>query len=269
VRSALLRGREHLELGAVELVAEGRAAIALSRGGALKRYAHTDLNEDCAAFARGHHGLLLAVADGHSGFEASELVVEHLLANPAPQWTDDAESPDAQSWARHALATLCDANAEILAERSGASSGSSTTLCLALLLPESGLLLHAAIGDSHIFLVQPTHSVDLAGRSEPVSFLGDDEVSPQQLAARMTVGAESLADARAIVLVTDGLSERGIGVADPAAAVEAAACETAAADPELCPAILARKVCERALGAQRRQRAGDNIGIAVAWLAGA
>jgi len=256
-----------VELGALELVAEGPAAIALSRGGALKRYAHTDPNEDCAAFALGRHGLLLAVADGHTGFEASELVVEHLLANPAPQWTDDPSAPDAKSWPRHALATLCDANEEILAERSGRAAGASTTLCVALVLREQGLLLHAAIGDSHLFLVQRDRALDLAGAVAPPSFLGDSPASPRELAPRMSVGAEALDEARAVVLVTDGLSERGIGVSDPAGTVIAAASQAEATNLELRPASLARQVCERALAAQRRNRAGDNIGVAAAWLA--
>ena len=49
MRSALLRGREHGLLGAVDAIAEGNAAIALSRGGAAKRYAYREPNEDAAA----------------------------------------------------------------------------------------------------------------------------------------------------------------------------------------------------------------------------
>ena len=46
---------------------------------------------------------LVAVADGHRGFEASEVVLEHLLATPGPQWVEPGGvTPD--SWARHALA---------------------------------------------------------------------------------------------------------------------------------------------------------------------
>ena len=83
----------------------------------------------------------------------------------------------------------------------------------------------------------------------------------------MTVGVEPLDAARAVVLATDGLSERGIGVSDPAGAVAAATSQVEAAPRALRPGNLARRVCECALGAQRRQRAGDNIGVAVAWLA--
>ncbi|MDX1648907.1 MAG: hypothetical protein R3263_03550, partial [Myxococcota bacterium] len=69
MRSAILRGRDHHHLGAVDVVSEGPAAAAISMGGAPKSYAHTDPNEDAAAFALGASGRLVAVADGHRGFE--------------------------------------------------------------------------------------------------------------------------------------------------------------------------------------------------------
>ncbi len=79
VKSALLRGRDHTRLGAIEVVAEGVLAIALSVGGFRKSYRHTDPNEDAAAFACGEGGLVVAVADGHGGAVASEAALERLL----------------------------------------------------------------------------------------------------------------------------------------------------------------------------------------------
>jgi serine/threonine protein phosphatase PrpC len=270
VRSALLRGREHLEIGALDLVAEGAAAVAISQGGSPKRYAHTDPNEDCAAFALGSEGLLLAVADGHSGFEAAELLLDHLLQHPAPQWTGPFEVPGPEQWRRHALAALCDANAEILREQVGlAARTSRTTLCLAVALPRRGVLLHASVGDSHLFRVDGRGAVDLSGRTGPTSFLGQREETPDRLATHCRLGMEPLAGTRALVLCSDGLSEKGIGVDDPAAAVAAAVEEAAQAPPPLRPSTLARRVGERALDAQQRHRAGDNVAVAVAWLEGA
>jgi hypothetical protein len=88
VRFALLRGREHVELGAVEAVAEGRLAIALSRGGAAKRYPHSDTNEDAAAFALGHEGSCVAWPTGSTAARTAEIGAAHLLAEPAAQWTE-------------------------------------------------------------------------------------------------------------------------------------------------------------------------------------
>ena len=137
MRSALLRGREHLEIGATDAVSEGPAAISISMGGAKKTYIHTDPNEDSVLFAVGSAGILVALADGHRGFEASEVVLEHLLAHPGPQWVETG-GVTPSSWSRHALAALCDANGEILRERLDTEMGKArTTLALALVLPAS------------------------------------------------------------------------------------------------------------------------------------
>lgn len=268
MRSALLRGREHLEFGALDLVAEGAAAIAISQGGHAKRYAHTDPNEDCAAFALGSEGLLLAVADGHSGFEAAELLLDHLLQHPAPQWTGPFDVPGPEQWRRHALAALCDANAEILREQADLTARTSrTTLCLAVALPRRGLLLHASVGDSHLFRVDASGVVDLSHGGGPGTFLGQGSETPESLSRHCRLGMEPLSGVRALVLASDGLSEKGIGVEDPPRAVVEAVEAAASEPPHLRPSALARRVGERALEAQRRQKAGDNVAVAVAWLA--
>ena len=71
---------------------------------------------------------------------------------------------------------------------------------------------------------------------------------------------------RAIVLATDGLSEQGIGVADPGAAVAEALHQAEATAPELRAACAARRVAERALASHREQRSGDNLACAVVWI---
>ena len=79
-------------------------------------------------------------------------------------------------------------------------------------------------------------------------------------------GVQSLAGTRAVVLVTDGLSEQGIGVAVPEDAVAECAEAAARGKPELQPLAVARGVVERALAEHRRHRSGDNVAAAVAWL---
>jgi len=267
VRTALLRGREHLELGAIDLISEGRVAIALSLGGARKAYAHTDPNEDAVAFAQGRAGTLLAVADGHRGFEASEVTLEYLLETPAPHWAEfGAVSPE--SWARQVLAALCDANAEIRRERSPSDEGRSrTTLALALVLPEHDAVLYASVGDSHVFLVGRDEAVDLASRGEQRPyFLGHGDETPESLGEKCNVGVAPLGDALAVVLASDGLSERNIGVADAPAAAHAATVSEAEAPRELRPARIARALCEIALEAHRANPSGDNIAAAVVTL---
>ncbi len=267
-----MRGREQHVIGMIAAVSEAQTAASLSIGGAPKRYAHADPNEDAAAFAYGAAGTLLAVADAHDGFEASEVLIEHLLANAALHWVDEAHEVAAERWPHHAHAVLCDANAEILRERRMQESGhSSTTLTLAVLRPRAGLLLHAAIGDSHLFLVDASggvREVASAAGTSGRSFLGADSVTVDALARRTRMGATSLAGVRAVALVTDGLSAEGIGSADPAATVAEAAAAALYAKPELRALCFAREIAERALAAQRGNRAGDNVAAAVAWLAG-
>ena len=151
---AVLCGREHTAFGAVAAIAEGRCAIAISCGGARKTYRHKDPNEDAAAFVAGEGGVLVAVADGHGGCDASEVAVERLAERHAPGWTErDARGIDAL-WPAAARAAFADVNEAILrfAARGGAES-SRTTLTFALIRPGDGLLALASMGDSHAFRV--------------------------------------------------------------------------------------------------------------------
>jgi serine/threonine protein phosphatase PrpC len=271
VRSALLRGREHLEIGAIDAIAEGPAAIAVSMGGAQKRYTYTDPNEDSAFFAVGSAGTLIAVADGHRGFEASEVVLEHLLAHPAPQWVEPG-GVTPTSWARHAIAAICDANGEILQERLDTEMGKSrTTLSLALVLPESNVLLYACIGDSHLFRVRPGGVADLAEVEASMGedfFLGHGPETPESLAKKCRVGTKPLEDAIAVVLASDGLSEVRIGVEDPGAVVGESIENARKAAPGLRPLEASRRIVEAALAAHRKNASGDNMCAAVVWLEG-
>jgi serine/threonine protein phosphatase PrpC len=267
VQVALLRGREHPELGAVHAIAEGGLAIALSRGGAPKRYPHADPNEDAAGFAYGGAGACLAVADGHGGAEAAELAVLNVLTEPAEQWTDAPGPLDEASWRRQALAVLCDANQTVRRERgSRHGRGARTTLALAVALPERGLLLCAAVGDSHLFVAGAAGVREIAPAGAKVGFLGDAHERPDELPRITRLAADKLVGVRAVVLVTDGLSERGIGVVSPSAAVAEAvrlAETTRSAAPAL---VLARGLAETALEAHRRNRSGDNVAVAALWL---
>ena len=264
MRSALLRGREHGWLDAVDAVAEANAAIALSRGGAPKRYPHSEPNEDAAGFALGAEGAFVAVADGHRGFEGSEVTLECLLAGPAAQWTEAPATLDADGFRRHALAALFDASRAVQRESSGRAA--RTTVCFGVVLRERQSLLYAAVGDSHLFLAGAGGVREIAPAGERVGFLGVPVESAEALAPIARIGEQPLAGVRAVVLVTDGLSEVGVGVADPAAAVGDAV-RRAALSLAGSPALeLARGLAERALAAQRRQRSGDNVAVATLWL---
>ena len=267
MRSALLRGRDFQTYGQTDVVGEANAAAALSIGGARKRYAHTDPNEDAAGFGVGDHGCVLVVADAHDGFEASEVLVESLLANPAPNWTDDDDAPDDARWQRYALAALCDANDDVLRERSSRGGFESTsTLTMALIRPEADRIYHVAVGDSLLFAIEAGGTArELAPSEHRPSFLGNTPLTAEQLAPATRIGSEVLGDVLGLVAVTDGLSERGIGVEVPADAVTAAVTLALAAEPPVRAMTMARAVSEAALAAQVGNKAGDNVGVAVYW----
>jgi serine/threonine protein phosphatase PrpC len=266
MRSALLRGRDHTRLDITAAVAEGRAAIALSRGGAPKSYRYRDPNEDAALFAHGEGGILLAVADGHGGCDAAEIAVERLLASFAPEWTGPAASGLRESWGKLAVAALGELNAAILEHVAlGGPASARTTLAFALLRPGDDLLAFASLGDSHVFQLAAGEVVELGHEREHRScYLGFASETADSLGDKHVAGVQPLAGTRAVVLVTDGLSEQGIGVAVPEDAVAECAEAAARGKPELQPLAVARGVVERALDEHRRHRSGDNV-AAVAW----
>jgi serine/threonine protein phosphatase PrpC len=267
MRSALLRGRDHTRIGITAAVAEGRAAIAISRGGAAKAYRYRDPNEDAALFAQGEGGVLLAVADGHGGCDAAEIAAERLLARFAPDWTGRVAPGLREAWANRAAAALGELNAAIL-ERvaQGGVATSRSTLALALLRPGEDLFAFASLGDSHVFQVTAGEVRTLGtwlGRRP--CFLGLASETVESLAGKHASGVQPLSGTRAVVLVTDGLSERGIGLAKPEQAVAECAEAAARGKPDLQPLAVARGVVERALAEHLRNHSGDNVAAAVAW----
>lgn len=272
--ASILLGRDHHALAEVTVSADEPAALAISLGGAAKTYAHTDPNEDAALLVRGAGGMLLAVADGHGGADASEIAIE-VLAARGETWT--AATWHCEDWSGEAVSLLLQANTAI---RDAAARGgrrlSRTTLAFALVRPEDPVIRFASIGDSHVFHVTPEGALDLAqaeahdaGRSPEGGsyFLGFGEESAESLADKIHASDEPLPRTVALVLATDGLSERGVGVDEPEDAVAAIALETAACDAGR-GAALAKAVATIAVDTHRRRRSGDNIAVAALWLDG-
>jgi serine/threonine protein phosphatase PrpC len=288
VTSALLLGRDHQQLGALACVAEGPAAITLSRGGARKTYDHVEPNEDAVLFAYAEHlgqveparveparpgGLLVAVADGHHGSSGSQAALEHIEAEVAPRWTAAAPGIEGEpAWTAAVLEVLVECNDAVLA-RAGALGipSAPTTLSLALVRPSEDLFVYACVGDSHLFRVDAHGARDLGWTSNGNArtyFLGGRAQAAEEIAARSTFGSAPCTGIRAVALATDGLSEIGIGVADPVGAVLAAIEAADGVSPSLRPLEACKHLSRTALRAQREQQAGDNVGCAVLWLDG-
>jgi serine/threonine protein phosphatase PrpC len=265
LRSAQLRGPDHPTLGGIAVVAEGPAAIALSRGGARKRYAHKEPNEDAAGFAWSDWGVVLAIADGHEGSAAACLAVESVLAQHAPRWLERAPIALDARFDLEAEALVRAIHAQILSDSRAA--GSRTTLAVALARPREGWLGLISVGDSLLFTHGDAGARTLGSAGDtPTVFLGSARLDPVALVAATFVDVVALRGKRAVVLASDGLSEVGIGVSDPEAAISHAAAQAARVVGDLRPLTLARGVVSRALDAQRAQRSGDNVASAALWL---
>lgn len=270
--SALLVGRDHTELGAIATVAEGPAAIALCRGGARKTYAHTEPNEDAVLFSIGEGGWLAAVADGHHGASGSEAALELLRSELAPRITAaEPVAETAEAWAGLAREALLACNHAVLVR--GAELGmppAPTTLSFALVRPAEQIIAWACMGDSHVFVVNGGGARDVGWAAREASrtfYLGYEAPKPEQLERMSVVGFERGPLPDALVLATDGLSERGIGLEDPAsAAADAVADAHAEPKPDLRPLAACKSITRAAVRAHREQQAGDNIGSAVLWL---
>jgi len=268
MRQATLLGEHHTRLGALAAVAEGDAAITICRGGAAKTYSYTDPNEDAALFVIGEHGVLLAVADGHDGHQGSAAALTTLAGARAASWCAAAAPIDAARWRTESTRAVVEANHEVLAEagRRGAPPA-PTTFAFALWRRHEGSVHGAAVGDSHVFFAASDAARDIAGGlsrdAKRGAFLGRGELSEAEAEAWTAVETTPAGELRAIVLATDGISERGIGVEDPEAEVHRACDHAWPADHEVRPLAVAKAVTAVALGAQRRQRAGDNIACAV------
>lgn len=84
-QSLLLLGENYNELGPVTIAElPGRGAVALSRGAFPKSYRYVDPNEDAVLLVTSSDGVLIAVADGFNGVDASHFVMESLIT-PAPE----------------------------------------------------------------------------------------------------------------------------------------------------------------------------------------
>jgi protein phosphatase 2C-like protein len=266
MRTGLLRGRDHTLIGAVATLSEHRIAIALSRGGAEKNYDYRDANEDACCFALTDHGWLAAVADGHWGCRGAELALERLLERHAPRWTSPSAIALADRWFLEAPDVLSDLNRMLLAAGNDGDTAGRTTLSLALVRPREGWWAALLMGDSHLFTADgSTVREPYTPTVDGVKFVGDARLDRDSIERGMRCAFEPNPPP-AIVLATDGLSETGIGVAKPSRAVAESVAAARESSGDLRPLAAARGLAERALEAQRRNRAGDNVGTACIWI---
>lgn len=256
-----LHGAGFAEIGEVGAIAEGPAAIALSRGGAKKTYSHTDPNEDSVGFAYSTWGLLAVVADGHHGCGGAEAAVERVLTHHAPRWIDSGALALESRFVDEAPDVLHDINlAMVRAAGPGREDPPGTTLSVALARPRDGFLACLSIGDSHVFVLKGHDAQEWLPARGRSLFLGHPSHDTTRLGKALRAEVCLIDGIRGLALATDGLSEQGIGVASPPAAVREALASTRADDRA--PLDLVHGIVDRALTAHRNNNAGDNAGAA-------
>jgi len=243
--SALLLGREHVDLAQIATEAVGaNAAVALSKGRFAKVYHHIDPNEDCAAAVAGRRATLLAVADGHNGDIASEVAVSAVLEF----WGYDPPAADLDD--ELVVTTLTAINDAILRRTQDDGSlapDSRTTLVVAFVTATR--VQWASFGDSGLYVAERRGVRRL---DTPSDFFAGYLMSAEEVELRSARGTWDLAGPSTVVAVTDGLMEFS---RDPEVAI-AKALEESDEGP---PVDAARAVVQEAFKAG----AGDNVAVAL------
>lgn len=184
------------ELQFLDEVADVRlatAAVALSRGRYPKSYPHLDPNEDAVLAASGPGGRLLAVADGHSGFDAARAALRAVASGVEELVGADAARPDdaLDSVCRQAVLAATDAVTAAGPER----AGSRTALTLALV---AGDRLHVATyGDTSCARIRAGKGKTVGEHGE---FLGPGAGPPHLAGGRLRRGDR-------VVVASDGLTD--------------------------------------------------------------
>lgn len=194
LRIAALWGDEHPELGEIATARLDPAVeLALSRGRLPKPYPYLDPNEDAVVAATDGAAYLVAVADGHSGFEAARAALRAVLESASSLLGD----PDGEAAVRGGFQAAHQAVTSVVAAAEGPRRSSRTALSLARV--RDGRLHAAGRGDTVVVLVRGETGRLLVRR---VDFLG-----PESDLDRLVVEEAELQPEDRLVLASDGLSD--------------------------------------------------------------
>ena len=233
-KHALVRGRDHRLLGAYSVETVGTSvALGISAGAHAKP--SMDANEDAGAVVRGARADLLVVADGHFGSEASELAVDHVLA----ELGDDPPAADLDDARLVELFFEVGFAVQRDSTRAGAPHPNARTT-LALALVTDATVQWASMGDSCVALA--TH--ESAARLDiPRSAYLGQRFALADVAAALTRGRSPRGAADYVLVASDGLVD--VLASDAHDLVAAAASHGGAADAALITETLLRLALER------------------------
>ena len=239
VQLASLWGTDHEALGEIAVEEVGpRLAAALSRGRFPKGYPHLDLNEDGALAARSGGAAVLAVADGHNGFDAARAALEEVRQQVPALLASVPASPEAAL--RRCLAAATEAVTQAGSGLEEKRAGTGTALTVAVVGPAR--LTVGGFGDCVALVLRGARAKQVGGAAP---FIGPG--------MHPGLGATARADLRPgdrVLVATDGVVEfLGRGWKRRLAGLARG----------LAPAELARAAIEAAF----KGGAGDNIAVVV------
>lgn len=188
-RSVLLLGQDHSELGGIGIEeVTPRISIAISRGRFPKPYAYVDPNEDAVFALTDGTTTVLAVADGHNGFDAARIAI-HAVELVAP---DVLAAPAQKATALLAEAAVTSVNDSLPPTR----VDSRTALTVVVI--SNGALAAATFGDTVCFVVT-RRDIERVGRT--AAFIGQDTITPNFEIETCAVEAQATT-----ILASDGLT---------------------------------------------------------------
>ncbi|MPZ74058.1 MAG: hypothetical protein GEU74_12655 [Nitriliruptorales bacterium] len=238
---AVLWGKDHLELG--EIVTRGvgsRAALAITRGQHRKAYSYTDPNEDAAVAVVGERATLLAVADGHNGWPATEAVISTVVGtlgvDPPPANVPDDILVDLFHRASQAVL-------DVTGRPGSAAPDSRTTLVVALVADRR--LQWASFGDSALYTVTRAAAVPLA---RPRHMFVGYPMPRRAVEWGLDRGTTELTHGEWVVAATDGFVDFAHPFPTPLFTDDADA----------------KEIAEGLVSAACQGGAGDNVAVAVA-----
>ena len=232
--SALLLGEDHTELAEVAIrEITPYLAIGISRGRFAKGYAYVDPNEDAVYAATDGTTTVLAVADGHHGFDAARAAISAIADTAIGAM--DAPLEAAVRWLAGAAIGAVRGSVPPLSPPRNTSRTAVTVASV-----RGNAVAAATIGDTAGFVVTRRRSKRLGTDTEFLSAETDPNV--------IEITKAKLSDRTAMILATDGFLDFA---AQPKATLRTV------------PQLAALDAAELLISESFSGGAGDNIAVAV------
>lgn len=227
-----------MDLGEIHTLAVNETtAMAISRGRFMKGYRCVDPNEDACLVTVGRAGTLMAVADGHGGFDAARAALQAIEQQAPALVADTIDRP--QEVLEQLITTVAGHVRQTLEHQTFPRRHSGTALSVAIHTGRK--VTYITAGDTTILCIRGSKGITLGRTSDFLT----SRAHPTAAGTVVTRPGEL------IVVSSDGLFDflgrswrrRIAGIV------------TSAPDPEAASAALIRAACDGG--------AGDNVAVAI------